>query len=186
MTCRLLIAARDMAIPKGSPGTVRDYHPTVPGSPEQLPNWVSVIFTDCDKEEIKALNLRQQWFIEYKHEILNQNDLGYRIKTSVDDEFLDASGIAANVMKTKMMEFLQTEAGATSITFTTSSVTYNIAKPADLPKLKSVFADKWNTVFSPRKLCFSESDVDAVIAMGGEIELTKAQFLNKLRNKLDY
>ena len=185
MSCRLLIAARDMAIPQGSPGTTRDYHPTVEGSPEQLPNWISVVFTDADKAEIKALELRQQWMLEYKHTVISQDDTTYRVKTEVADEVLDASGIAANVMKTKMIGFLQREANATSITFASNSVTFTILKSVDIPALKHKFADIYNRAFRSRKFYFDESDVDAVIAMGGEIELTKAQFLNKLRNKLD-
>jgi len=187
MPCRVFIAAIDISesVHKGAFSSVRDYlGPEQNLGPMSMPKWVNIIITDADKAEIRALHLRQQWFIKFKHEITKENPAGYTIRTSVDDAYINASQTSASVMKNSMIAFLQNE-GATSVTFAYDSVTYKLAKPADLPALKAKFADAFDTRFHARLLYATEAEVDTIIALGGEVEVTKAQFLTRLKNKLD-
>jgi len=187
MPCRLFIAARNISasVSKGTFSSVREYlGPDQNLGPMVLPNFVNIIITDATKPEMRAMALRQQWLLRFKHEITKENPTSYTIRTSVDDEFLDVSQTSKDVMKNSMIAFLQDE-GATSVTFATDSVTFKLEKPADLVALKSKFADVFDTIFHPRKFYATEAEVDTIIGLGGEVELTKAQVISRIKNRLE-
>ena len=177
----LLIAAVDLNTQKK--GEVVDIKPSLFtwGNKEGLPNFVQLSITDATREQ--TYNFFEEWTMKYQHEILNENDEGYRIKVSADPEVINTSGLSRSVIKLKMQNFL-TKRGAVSITVASGSITFDIPKPVDLAQLKREFADQYNARFDSRRYYFSATDVDNAVAQGGKITLTKQQALNIVVDKL--
>ena len=177
MAVEILIAAKDFtSFKKGWPVVIKD-SPATWGSKEGLPQFVRLIISDATKSAVE--HFLNQWPIKFKHEIQAENAQGYRINITVDPDHVNISGDNRDQIKETMQDFLE-DIGAVNITRTVQSVTFDLAKPADLPQLKEDFADVFDEIFSQRRYYFTSADVDTAISNGGETTLTKAQVLNRV------
>lgn len=178
----ILIAAKDFnTFKKGWPVVVKE-SPAVWGSNEGLPRFVILTITDATRSQV--VNYIKQWPIKFSHEIVAENEQGYRIRIEVDEQYIDVSQRAKNKIKQEMADYLINEVEAVIVNWDDSQVTFDIAKPIDLQQLKNNFADVWDDVFEQRRWRFSEADVDLAIAQGGVITLTKNEVLNRIIDRL--
>ena len=183
MTAELLVRATDGSnYNKGAIVTVKP-EGQVWGRMEQPPNYIHLTVTEVTPEQV--MHYIYKWDIKFQHEILAQTDLGYRIRVSVDPAYISASDVGKNEMKNKMSDWIANEYGGQSITFSYSSITADIPKPVDLQKMKGEFADIFNDVIDLKRYYFTDEDIETALSMGGKITLTKAQALNRIKDKVN-
>ena len=178
----LLVAAVDLNLQKK--GEIVDVKetPWTWGAKEGLPNYIQLTIPDATKAQVDTF--LDEWKMTFQHEIVNENAAGYRIRVSADPSAINATGLARQVIKGDMQEFL-IEQGGVNINFAADSVTFDIAKPADLPALKADFADVFDDRYELRRYYFAAADIDAAVAGGGTMTLSKTQAQNNIKDKLD-
>lgn len=183
MECDVLIRATDGSnnYLKGYPVAVKDV-PCVWGSAEGLPDFIHLILTDCEASQVESF--LDGWDIKYDFTIVNENELGYRLRAEVDPIYISASDMGKNEIKTEMQDWA-TNLGFSVVNFTSSSMTVDVPKPANTLQLKIDFNDAFSSVLDIRRYYFSSSDVDGVVSSGGEMTLTRTQALNNIVDKLD-
>ncbi len=183
MPCEILVVAvgKPGVTEKGYPWIIKDA-PCVWGNKERLPNWVIVRITDATKAQ--AEHYLESWQKEFVHEILQDHVMGYRVKVSVDPAFISASG-ANKELKARLKTDLVRNWGVSIVSYENYEVVFDIPKPVDLQALKAHVYDVFSERVDTRFYYFSSEDVDLALAQGGYIELTKAQVLNRIKNKLD-
>lgn len=183
MPCEILIAAVGKlgVTEKGYPWIIKDC-PAKWGNKECPPNWVVLKITDATKAQV--IKYKRGWFKYFKHEILVENDQGYRIKVTVDPTFISVSGINRS-LRSGMKDYITTHWGANIVSYDNNEVIVDIPKPVDLAELKADAYDKFTERIDTRFYYFSSADVDLALANDGYMELTKQQVLNRIICKLD-
>jgi len=182
MTCYVAVRATD-----GSNNYLKGYITSVSDNPYTgsgyvLPNFIILTLSDCDASQVE--NFLDGWDIKFKHTVINENDLGYRIKIEVEPIYISASDVGKTEIKESMRDWTE-DLGFTVQNFTNNSMTLDIAKPVNLLQVKIDFADVFDDVLSIRRYYFSHNNVDSVVSSGGKITLTKAQALNFIIDKLE-
>ena len=152
------------------------------GNKEQLPGYVHLTISDASLEQVG--NFLERWQIKFQHEILAENEQGYRIKVSVDPVWISVSDIGKDQMKTKMLDWAQNEYNCQQVNFTNELMTVDVPKPVDLVQMKKDFADIFDQVLNARRYYFSASEMDKAVSKGGKITMNKQQALNKVIDKL--
>jgi len=152
------------------------------GSKEGLPSYVHLTISDAMAEQVS--NFLERWQIKFQHEILAENDQGYRIRVSVDPVWISVSDIGKAGMKLKMISWAENEYNCQQVNFTNESMTVDVPKPVNLVKMKRDFADIFNQVLNARRYYFSASEMDKAVNKGGKITMNKQQALNKVIDRL--
>jgi hypothetical protein len=149
----------------------------------QPPNYVHLTIPDATREEVDTyLNF---WNIRFQYELVSENATEYRITVSVDPIYIAASEMGKHAMRDAMQDWAASVYEGVTVAFTSDSMTVDLPKPLDLAEVKANFADIFNTFLAPRRYHFSIVDVNAALANGGKITLTRAQALSKVVDKLD-
>ena len=115
---------------------------------------------------------------------MGENASGYRIKITADPASISATGKHATI-KPKIQDYLVNEWGCTIVNYDGFQAVVDIPKPVDLLEVKAGLMDIFKERVDLRRYYFSSADVDLASANGGLIELTKAQVLNRIKNKMD-
>jgi len=182
VSCEILIAAQDLNHSlKGYPKQVKDV-PAVWGTMESLPRYVILRITDCDASQVE--HFLRQWCKTFSYEILAENDQGYRVRVTVDPQCISVSGDNRN-LRAELKTYIQDTYGAIVVSYEAYEVVVDIPKPVVLAEVKADIHDKFDEVVDHRIFYFDGAAVDYAIAQGGLVELTKAQVLAMIRNKLD-
>ena len=183
MECDVLVRATDGSnnYLKGYVVTVKN-RPCVWGTREYLPDFIHMILTDCECEQV--YDFLGGWAIKFTHTVLKDNPAGYRILVEVDPAYISASEVGKTEIKDAMQDWAIGQ-GFTIQSFTSSSMTIDIPKPASLLEIKADFADIFNSTLDIRRYYFHSADVDGVVQSGGEITLTKQQALDFIIDKLE-
>ena len=160
---------------------------------------VGVEITDTTVEE--SLRYVHDWQVDFEHTLVGQNAFGWQYTISVDPIYISASDVGRGELKDKMITHIENSSnyweGSAVVSFTSNSMTVNIPKDGPyqtahgldnidyLKLLKSDFSDIFKTRLKASRYHVSESDVDTIIAAGGFMQITKAQALNKVIDKLE-
>ena len=186
----VLITAQDIPASgflKGYPVVVKE-SPAVWGSKEGLPNFIIMTITDTPASVVE--HFLNDWKIKYLHSIVAENELGYRLMVEVDPAYISASDVGKDQIKTEMQDWVESIDGVVHA-FTQSSMTFDVPKPlmlygdpATLADLRAAFDDVFDDVLDIRRYYFLPVDVDWAVDQGGFIEVTQAQALAKLQDKL--
>ena len=183
MPCKVLVKAQTHGpFTKGFPVLVVDDGHEF-GVMEGLPDFVVLRITDATKDQID--HFIQSWRTNFTHEVVVENDQGYRIKISVDPKVVTVFGADRGV-KQDIIDILVNGYGANVVDVSLANyfVTVDIPKPVDLQLLKNHILDIFEQELDVRVHYFLDGDVDLAVAAGGQIELTKAQALAKVKNRL--
>ena len=150
-----------------------------PNSPEYDGTFVIVNVPDITREQASAY--RKKWKIKLDYEILVSNAQGFRIRAFVTNPGVSGLG---NLTKEKIQNVLDRYGGVVK-SFAPNEVIFDVSNE-DAPDLK-MFVKEWVESQTLRKSQFyiNESEIDTIIASGGEVTITKATLLTKIRNKLD-
>jgi hypothetical protein len=169
MAAECLIAAIDHKVQKR--GEVVDIKPGGHewGLKEQPPNYVHLTILNATRDQV--CSYLEEWQIDFRFEILAENEQEWRIKVSVDPMYISASGGGRHMI-------------GQVINWTTDSMTADIPKPNDLVLLKEQFSDVFKTVLDFRRYRFSDADVDKALSQAGKISMTKQQAQNRIIDKL--
>jgi hypothetical protein len=165
---------------KGYPVVIAEY-PAGWGAGEGLPDFIQLTISDATLEGVE--HFLNDWPLRYTHSIVMQNASGYRLLVEVDPDYISASNVGKDQIKNAMQEWVS-QMGGTVNAFSSNSMTFDIPKPVNLQELKADFDDKFKDVLDIRRYYFGADAVNAGIAAGGQITLTKAQALAKLIDKL--
>jgi len=183
MPCEILIAAvgKPEVTDKGYPWIIKDC-PCVWGRMECPPNWVILHLTNATKANVE--HLLASWYKSFAYEILGENEQGYRIKVTVDPDFVSASG-ANKELRADLKDDLVTNWGASIVSYNGFEAVVDIPKPVSLLELQAHIYDIFSERVDTRMYYFSEADVDLALSKGGYIEMTKEQALERILCKLD-
>jgi len=183
MPCEILIAAvRKTGITeKGYPWIIKDC-PCAWGKKECPPNWVILHLTDASKTQVE--HFLKEWHKYFAYQILAENELGYRIKVTVDADFISASGTNRE-LRADLKDHLVTVWGASIFSYDANEAVVDIPKPVSLLAVQADIYDIFSERVDTRFYYFSEPDVDLALSQGGYIEMTRQQALNRIKSKLD-
>ncbi len=196
MAVEILIAAHDLNhSSKGYPKNAKDT-PCVWGKKEGLPDYVILRITDATKNQVEYF--LQQWHKKFAYDIVNENELGYRIRIKVDASFVAVSGLNKEI-RSEMKTYINEVYGATVFSYDDYEAVLDIPKPltmflgmplierlTTLQELKDDIHDKFAEVIDHRFYYFDGADVDyALTQPGGIVERTKTQALVMIKSKLD-
>jgi hypothetical protein len=182
MPVEMLIAAQDLnTSKKGDIIRVKD-QPCTWGSLHTLPRYIIVTISNATKNQVDQYI--DNWPLEFEHEILAENDQGYRVRVSVDPALVSASDVGKAQMRDEMRQWLVEAHGAVNVSFTSSSLTADLPKPIDLQEVKAQFHDFFSGMFQTHRYHFSDADVDTVINAGGTVTITRQVALTKIVDKL--
>lgn len=182
MTVELLISASNLNSKKI--GEVVSIRPEghIWGGMEQPPNYVHLTITGVTVEQ--AQEYSERWNIKFKHTVLQENALGYRVLVTVDPAYISASNLGQGELKTRMRDWVENVYSGVVVDFSPTGMTVDLPKPVDLTEVKKNFADIFDTTLDPRRYKFSEADVNTALAGDGAITFTKAQALARVVDKL--
>jgi len=181
--CEILIAAvgKSGVTDKGYPWIIKDC-PCVWGTKECPPNWVILHLTNASRAQVE--HFLNSWFKYFVYEILAENEQGYRIKVTVDSALISASG-ANRELRADLKDHIITNYGASVFSYDGNEAVVDIPKPVDLQALRADIYDIFSERVDTRMYYFSEEDVDLALSLGGHIEMTRQQALNRIKSKLD-
>ena len=197
MACVLVVAARNLQVLlKGDPVEVFQLPRDAPwGNMEGLPDFIRITLTDADKSQVTQYLF--DWVVDFEWTIQSQNAAGWRFRVEVDPQYVSASGTGRDILRQEMEDWVAEPyeaqgAGGTVVTISASQLVADIPKTGlgaaeDLAKraeLKSRFSDKFRDTVLPRRYYFASSDVDTVIGNGGLQDLTRAQAIALLIDRL--
>lgn len=171
------------------------------GTKEVPPNYVRLIISDATTAQVQ--NYLENWIIDFKHTLVNENELGWRYRLEVDDVYVDASQRSKISIRRNMIEHIDDATsgpweGCETVSFTPTELVIDIPKNgvyqtanslsdnAYRLTLKSDFSDIFREAVALRRYHLKDADVDLAYAMpNGEVTLTMAQALTKIVDKLD-
>jgi hypothetical protein len=169
------------------------------GNKECLPNYIRLIITDATRDEVQHYTF--DWQVDFSHTLVNENTLSWRYRIETDPVYVSASDVGKNVLKEQMKTHCEGGseywAGCSVVQLKVDKMVVDIPKNGPyqtasglsdfefLKLLKSDFSDIFKTRLAIRRYYFAEADVDQAIALGGTIELTKLQALNKVVDRLE-
>ena len=178
MPCEILVRATNHPNGKwlkGFPVVVKD-DPVVWGGQEGPPNYVKVRITDASAQEVE--NFLANWRNVIEHEIVAENDLGYRIRLSMSVRI--AQVFPERGMRQEIRNYLESTWGALLVSSDANSATFDIPKPVDLQAVRRDLIDKFEEQIDPVRYMFSSADVDLALAQLGVISITRAQAMNRI------
>lgn len=183
MAVEILIAAHDLNHSlKGYPKNAKDT-PCAWGTKEGLPDYVILRATDATKAQVE--HYLAQWQKYFTYDIVNENDLGYRIRVKVDPTLVSASGMNKGV-RSEMKTYIQDYHNAIIFSYDNYEAVVDVPKPVILSDLKNDVNDKFAEIIDHRFYYFDSADVDyALTQPGGIVERTKVQVLSMIKSKLD-
>jgi len=153
------------------------------GAKEGLPNYVQLSVPDATIQQVA--NFLENWQVRFAHEILAQNDQGYRVQIKVDPVWISVSDINKYQMHSKMQDFIVDRHAGVIVSIDSEQMTADLPKPIDLQIVKTEFADIFDKYLNARRYYFDTTDMDLAVSQGGQITLTKAQALNRIVDKLN-
>lgn len=188
-SCEVLIAARDLNhCLKGYPLLAKNV-PAVWGTQEGLPDWVIIRITDTSADTVN--DYFKQWHKVFDYDIINENELGYRIRVQVDPNVVSVSNVN-KAIRAEMKAYATDAYDGELFSYDDFEAVIDIPKPITLNGEATTFAemkedlhDKWAEQVDYRRYYFSGTDVNAVISAGGLVERTKAQVQSAIIDKLD-
>jgi hypothetical protein len=187
MPVQILIKAADHGpYLRGYPVTIKD-EPCEWGNNEGLPDFVILRVSDATKDQVEHFLGSWQKFFQFA--ILAENDLGYRVKIEVDPSVISANTTLSDsernmTLRSDLKVYITSQVGISIVDWSLTHVTVDITKPADLQAMKEDLYGVFAEQFDVRRYYFSSTDVDLAVAGGGSIELTKAQALNRIVDRL--
>jgi len=183
MPCEILIAAvgKIGITQKGYPWIIKDC-PCAWGKKECPPNWVILRLTDASKAQVE--HFLNEWKKQFAYQILAENELGYRIKVTVDPDFISVSG-ANKELRADLKDHIVTNYGASIVSYDGNEAVVDIPKPVSLLAVQADIYDIFSERVDTRMYYFSEADVDLALSKGGYIEMSRQQALNRIKSKLD-
>ena len=159
---------------------------------------VGIEITDATLEE--TLHYIQSWKVDFSHTLENQNANFWWITIAVDPAYISMSGVGTAELKEGMQVHVESTTGywegTTVVNFTSSSMTVKIPKNGVyqtanelsaldyLKLLKSDFSDVFKVRLKAKRYYVASADVDQIISAGGFMQITKAQALTKIIDKL--
>ena len=165
---------------KGYPIVAKDT-PCEWGNLEVPPYDVILRVTDASKAQVD--NYLSQWYNKLIHEIVAENEQGYRIRVSLPAKISQL--FPTKAMRQEIKGYLTDKWNIEIFSSNNDEVVFDIPKPVDLQELKDDLLDKFEEAVDVRKYHFTVEDVDTALANGGVIEMTKAQVLNRIVNRED-
>lgn len=161
---------------KGQIVVIKD-HPAVWGGKERLPNYVHAIITGTTAED--ALTWMQKAKNAFTYSAVTAGGI-HTVDISVSDAILAiGNGFKAEMRELILADYAEYEAALISWTPPNGPATFTFLDTLVLQDLKDDLLDKFEDSIGPRYL-FPETDVDTVVSAGGEVEITKAQALNRI------
>lgn len=158
------------------------------GSLSVPPRYVRVEVTDGATWE-NAHAWVSNWRIQYVFTTLDDQPTYAQYRVEVDPDLIAVGGLGRDEMKQEMRDFIEDAPpdsiwyGSTIDLFGISSMTVTVPKPHIKSNLKADFKDKFETKLG-RRYYFKESGVDWALAQGGEVQVTQAQAINNLVDRL--
>ncbi len=184
MAVEILVAAiaKPGVTERGYPWIMKET-PCVWGGREGPPNWVILRITDASKIQVE--HVLDTWKKSFIYTILNENEQGYRIKVEVDPLLISVSGLNKEI-RSDLKTFIKDNFSGSIVNFSFEHATIDIPKPVDLADLKAQVLDLFEVRVDTRIYHFSNTDVDWALAQpDGIAEMTKAEVLSRIINKLD-
>lgn len=206
MTARLVIAARPfirngvVTYAKGDIVSIVT-EGGVFGAKEVPPDFVRLEISDASTSQVQQYV--EQWYVDFKHTLVSENELGWRYNVVVDDVYVDASERSKVMIRQNMIEHIDEATsgpweGCATVNFTPTELVVDIPKDGIyqtanslsdndyLLELKADFSDIFRESVAVRRYYFKESDVDTAYNMpNGQVTMTTATALTKIVDKLD-
>jgi len=173
---------------KGFIQTVMD-QPVVWGRRETLPNYVVLTIPDATKAEVDTYT--NNWVNTFSYELLGSNAAGRRYKMSVNPKVVTDFGIDKG-FGIEIKNYVVSEYGAVLVNAAVNQewATFDIPNPTAVgwtlyaQQIKADLLDVFETQVATRRYIFSPADVDIAVAAGGFIEITKAQAIARIVDRL--
>lgn len=171
---------------KGKPSAVRSASDLVGlpwGSGEALPDYVKMRISDVDDAET-VRNYLDNWRNVISYELIASNSSGRRYTLSMNPNVITEFGLDKGIRQ-EIHDYLQEHYGAVLVDSNLSEAwaTYDIPN-TDWEFLRRDILDVFEEQLAPDRYRFTEADVDLAIAAGGTIELTQAQVLARVIDRL--
>lgn len=193
MAVEILIAAvQGPVLGVGMPGAMKDDADLAAspwGTREGLPSWVRLRITDASKSQVE--HFLDNWRNEFTFDLVASNVFGRRYQIGVNPAVVQVFGADAGV-KQAMRDYIVSNYNATLIAFDQSQVsaTFDIPNPVGqtwpefLQQARASILDAFEQQVSTNRYRFSDADVALAVAAGGSMELTTAQALARIIDRL--
>lgn len=172
------------------------------GAREVPPNFVRLTISDATIEE--AYQYISGWKLKFVFTLVNENAQGWRYRVEVDPTVISASEVGKSELKSDMQSLIDNAAadsiwdGCQTVSFFSNgwavdipkNGTYQTATGATnqeyLKALRDDVVDKFTAAVRLSRYYFAEADVElALTKFNGEVTITKAQALSKIKDKLE-
>jgi len=181
MAIEILILAKDNgAYEKGDIICVKEA-PAVWGTKEGPPDFVRVNCADATLDGAKSYLYPWKEILDY--EVVASNTQGWRVRLFFDRDLVSTSG-KVKLTRERVENYLQSHYGISIHAVEDNGIVIDVPNTVDLQELKADLKDKIEQVFKPRRYYFSPQHVDAALSVGGIVNQTKAQLIDKVLDRV--
>lgn len=175
----LILAKNNGAYEKGDIICVKESHATW-GAKEGPPDFVRVNCADATLAE--ARHFLNSWEEILDYEVVASNAQGWRVRLFFDRSLVSASG-KVKLTRERVENYLQNNYGISIHSVEDNGIVIDVPNTVDVPTLKADLKDKIEHQYKARRYYFSPTHVDAALSIGGIVNQTKAQLLNKVLDR---